>query len=130
MGRLVAPLLLLVLGLTAPDQSAAQTAPPPTVTAKECKQLRHHAATPEEFHKCAVWCRMQAVGYHKQEAEYEAELQAELHSSPGHFGPKWQPSPEHLRQEVDYYHRLTQHWSRMAESYDKRAGTAAPKAGM
>jgi hypothetical protein len=108
------------LGLCA----AGQQAPLPLVTAHDWKRLHKRARTAAEFRTCAQWCRQQADGYQKQEAQYEADLVALHRRPPNHEGPRYPPTVEDLQTEISQYKGLVQHWRAKAESYDRKAAAA------
>jgi hypothetical protein len=119
MRRGLLPVLLLAAAIGAPAQ---QPAPAPGVTARDWKHLSKTASTPADFRICAQWCRLQAKHFRTRQAEYEAELK-QLDDRPGdRIGPKYPPSPDYLRTEIAYYHGLTQRWTKLAESYERKAG--------
>lgn len=112
---------VLLIGTLYTGMIAQQAPPAVQVTARGWKRLRSSAKTPEEFRQCAQWCRTQADSYRRKQGEYEAELKALAERPPHRIGPKYPPNPEHLRTKIDHYRGLTQHWTNLADEYDRRA---------
>ena len=113
---------IVLAGLACDAGQPAQ--PAPLVNARDWKRLRKHAHTAGEFRACAQWCRIQAEGYSRTEAEYEGEMQELRSRPPNHEGPRYPPTSEHLRTEIAHYKGLVRHWNDLAASYDKRAAAA------
>ena len=111
------PCLLLLFGWLAP----AQPPPASTVTVQEWKRAHKHPKTPADFRVCARWARQQAEINHHKQAVFEAELKA-LHERPAnHEGPKYPPTRDQLREEIEYCRAQSQHWTHLAADYDRKA---------
>jgi hypothetical protein len=94
---------------------------PRVVTAQDWKRLRKHPKTPDEFRLCAQWCRQQAEINRQKEAVFE-EAMRDLHERPAnHEGPRYPPTQDELREEIAYYRGQAQHWTKLAEEYERKA---------
>jgi hypothetical protein len=114
------PRLVLSL-LPACCVTGQQRPTPKVVTAADWKRLHKHPKTSEEFRQCAQWCRQQAELNHQKESAFEAQLKA-LHARPAnHEGPKYPPTQDELREEIEYYRGKTLHWTQLAADYDRKA---------
>jgi len=110
-------LLLLSVWLAPAQQPLAA----PAVTAQEWKRVHKHPKTPDDFRICAQWSHRQAEINHQKEVAFEAQLKA-LHERPAnHEGPKYPPTQDQLREEIDHYRVLTQHWTQLAAEYERKA---------
>jgi hypothetical protein len=96
-------------------------APPRVVTAQDWKRVHKHPKSPEEFRLCAQWSRQQAEINHQKEAVFEEELKA-LHDRPAsHIGPRYPPTQDELREEIEYYRGQARHWTQLAVEYERKA---------
>jgi hypothetical protein len=58
---------------------------------------------------------------HEKEAVFEEALRA-LHERPAnHIGPRYPPTQDELREEIEHYRAQTRHWTQLAEDYERKA---------